>query len=171
MSMSLRESIIQSPITNGGLLMVFIALCLVLSTKISGKSGLYSYMIESIYDFFDTALGEGRENLKSFCTNLFFLILIANIASTFFDMFNLAFPGIEKFIMIPTGDIHLPLVMAAISIAYMLYVQAKTKGLGNMLYDYLPIGGKNMMGAEEQTIGGKIADIALSLFVGILDIV
>ena len=81
----------------------------------------------------------------------------------------MAITGLDKLIIIPTTDIHFPLVLAVISVGYMLLKQIQLTGLGKTLHSYLPVTGSGII--EGQSLGAKIGDIFMSMFMGILDIV
>ena len=102
--------------------------------------------------------------------------------------------NLSKFVTLATGDIHFNASISAVSIAIMLYAQwwamkttVKNKWLASLVkiwktvYEYLPIFGKDLVSIERGdmsrwlyiliSIPVKLFDIAISLFVWILDII
>lgn len=130
----------------------------------SSKWWLVAYFVEGVYDFFDEVMGPWFAGVKSYVTNLFFIFLLMNLTSLVVDMFKLAFPWLENYISVPTGDIHFPITVAAVSIIYLLVKQVQSHGGINTILEYIPIKGK-------QLLDSKPGDVALSLFIGLLDIV
>jgi F0F1-type ATP synthase membrane subunit a len=98
------------------------------------------YLVESIYNFFEQILGEKAPFwIKSYVTNLFLVILIANFIGLSLDILISPFPLLAHYIQNPTGDISFTLALAVCSIFIVLLVEAKTKGLGSFLYSYFPV--------------------------------
>lgn len=139
--------------------------------------------------------------IVKFVTAIFFILLIYNVLALVFDPiasisgydvladeFNLG-----KIITIATGDIHFNAAIAIVCILIMLYSQWATKRVSSKwivgwiqkvwktLYEYVPIFWKNLVEVEREDkslpvflamyIPVKLFDIAISLFVWVLDIV
>lgn len=138
------------------------------------------WFVEWIYSFFDDLVTNPKlEWVKTFSVVIFFIIFAANLWSLLVDMMKMAIPGLDKVIVIPTTDIHFPLLLAIMSIGYMLLKQVQAKGLWNTLHAYLPVTWSDIIpstyedveGVKKTSIGAKIGDVFMSLFMGILDIV
>jgi F0F1-type ATP synthase membrane subunit a len=72
-------------------------------------------------------------------TNLFLIILIANVLGLVLDILVSPFPSLEASIQNPTSDITFTGALAGVSMLIVLFVEAKTKGVGKFFYHYLPI--------------------------------
>jgi F-type H+-transporting ATPase subunit a len=143
---------------------------------------LVEYLVESIYNFFEEILGEKAPFwIKSYVTNLFLIILIANVIGLLLDILISPFPVLEQYIQNPTGDISFTLALAVCSIFIVLRVEAKTKGLGSFLYSYFPVWGTDLFKLSKKSESvwmfylirpfAKVFDIVISLFIGILNII
>ncbi|GHV27792.1 hypothetical protein FACS1894176_10010 [Bacteroidia bacterium] len=143
---------------------------------------LVEYLVESIYNFFEEILGEKAPFwIKSYITNLFLVILIANAIGLLLDILISPFPMLEYYIQNPTGDISFTLALAICSIFIVLTVEAKMKGLGSFLYSYFPVWGTDLFKLSKPSGSvwtfylirpfAKVFDIVISLFIGILNIV
>jgi F0F1-type ATP synthase membrane subunit a len=135
-----------------------------------------------VYNFFEDILGEKAPfRIKSYLTNLFLVILIANLLGLLLDILISPFPGLEHSIQSPTGDISFTLALAICSILIVLIGEAKTKGLGTFLYGYFPFWGTNLFSLSKSSSSprsyyllrplAKLFDIIISLFIGILNII
>jgi F-type H+-transporting ATPase subunit a len=138
------------------------------------------YFVESMYTFFEEILGEKAPfRVKSYITNLFLVILIANLLGLVLDILSAPFPLLEQYLKNPTGDISFTLALAVCSILMVLLVEAKTKGLGKFLYGYFPIWGTNLFQLSKPSSLttyllrpiAKLFDIVISLFMGLLNII
>jgi F0F1-type ATP synthase membrane subunit a len=99
------------------------------------------YLLESVYNFFEDILGEKAPfRIKSYLTNLFLVILIANLLGLLLDILVSPFPSLGQYVQNPTGDLSFTLALAIVSILIVLIVEAKTKGLFRFLYNYFPVG-------------------------------
>jgi F0F1-type ATP synthase membrane subunit a len=98
------------------------------------------YLLEKVYSFFEDILGEKAPfRIKSYLTNLFLVILIANLLGLVLDILISPFPLLDHYIQSPTGDISFTLALAICSILIVLVVEAKTKGIGQFFYSYFPL--------------------------------
>ena len=138
------------------------------------------YLIESVYDFFSDILWERAPfRIKSYITNLFLIILLANLLGLILDILISPFPFLGEYIQNPTGDISFTLALAICSMGIILVVEAKTKGLFRFLYSYFPLGGTNLFNLSKPSslisyllwFPIKVFDIVISLFIGILNII
>jgi F0F1-type ATP synthase membrane subunit a len=101
---------------------------------------MVDYLIENVYNFFSDILGETAPFwIKSYITNLFLIILIANFIGLFLDILISPFPFLGQYIQSPTGDISFTLALAVCSMFVVLFVEGKTKGVFSFLYDYFPL--------------------------------
>jgi F0F1-type ATP synthase membrane subunit a len=75
----------------------------------------------------------------------------------------------------PTGTMAFNIVIAVIGVIITLAMQAKKLWFRWFIHEYIPVTGKGILVDKSSTtktsIGAKIGDIALSLFIGLLDIV
>jgi F-type H+-transporting ATPase subunit a len=140
------------------------------------------YFIETVYNFFSDILGDATPfRIKSYITNLFIVILLANMLGLLLDIVIYSFPAREQYIQSPTMDIHFTLALAIISVIITLIIEVKHKGIRSFLYGYFPLRGKKFIMVEKGPLPNslfyllrlpvKIFDILISLFVGILNIV
>jgi F0F1-type ATP synthase membrane subunit a len=139
------------------------------------------YLLENVYNFFEDILGEKAPfRIKSYLTNLFLVILIANLLGLFVDILIAPFPILEHYIQNPTGNLSFTLALAICSIIIVLIVEAKTKGLGAFLYSYFPFWGTNLFTLSKSSSTwsyyllrplAKLFDMVISLFIGLLNII
>lgn len=142
-------------------------------------------MFEQVYWFFEEILEiSGKQRVKVYVTTLFFVILISNLSSWLLDFIRLIFVDIEalgNIIVIPTTSMEFNIWLAVISILLVLMVQFKNLWSIKMILEYVPIFGKNIISIDQWNMKWyiywpakiivKIFDIAISLFVGFLDII
>ena len=138
-----------------------------------------------MYEFFEEILGKAqKEVFKVYVVSLFFIILFSNLLSYILDLVRVMFTDIEalpQFIVIPTTNFNFNLALALVSIIIMLYVQFRRAGFIKFILEYIPITGKWILDIERWTMKAivyypiktvvKAFDIAISLFVGLLDII
>ncbi|MDR0607936.1 MAG: F0F1 ATP synthase subunit A [Candidatus Peribacteria bacterium] len=138
------------------------------------------YLVESISTFFEEILGEKAPFwIKSYITNLFLVILIANLLGLVLDILVFPFPRLGQYLQNPTGDLSFTLALAVCSMLMVLFVEVKTKGWGRCLYGYFPIFGTNLFHLSPPASRGsyvlrplaKLFDIVISLFIGLLNII
>ena len=187
------SSFLTHPLVMGSLAMLLIILLLAVGLRLvnvrlkRGKgqkriSTVIDYLVESAYNFFEDILWSNAPFwIKSYVTNLFLIILIANILGLGLDILISCFPILEHYIQSPTNDLSFTLALAVISIIIVLIVEVKTKGLGNFFYSYVPIFGTNLISLPKWNlpivlhyglaIFVKIFDIIISLFIGILNMI
>ncbi|MDR2189716.1 MAG: F0F1 ATP synthase subunit A [Candidatus Peribacteria bacterium] len=138
------------------------------------------YLMETVYNFFEDILGEKAPFwIKSYITNLFLIILIANLLGLALDILLSPFPFLEQYIQSPTGDISFTLALAIGSVGVLLVIEAKTKGIRKFLYSYLPVLGTNLFALSKPSTHlwryylvrpfAKSFDIIISLFIGVLN--
>lgn len=186
-------SFLSQPIIIGEIVIALMLLILGVSlqaVKLREKKGkkqtrfslAIDYMMESVYGFFEDILWEKAPfRIKSYVTNLFVVILLANILWLILDIIVYPFPWMEYYIQAPTGDLTFTLALAIVSIVLVLVVEAKTKGLFKFFYNYVPIFWKRLIKIEKGSIPKiayyaivpivKLFDIVISLFMAILDII
>lgn len=145
----------------------------------------FSLFYEYMYEFFEEILGKTQKKiLKIYVTSLFFVILISNLLGYILDIVRIVFTDIEaifKYIVIPTTDFNFNLALAIVSILIMLYVQFRRAWFIGFFLEYIPITGKNILDIDRWNMKAivyypikvfvKIFDIAISLFVGLLDVI
>jgi F0F1-type ATP synthase membrane subunit a len=140
------------------------------------------YLVENVYNFFEEILGERAPfRVKSYITNLFLVILIANLIGVILDILISPFPVLATYIKSPTSDISFTLALAIVSVVMVLVVEATTKGGGRFLYRYIPFFGTNIIRLSKETLSSplyyllrpfvKLFDIFISLFIALLDII
>lgn len=148
-------------------LVVFLLLCFSLqkfpNSKISQSFGL---LFDYIDDFFDDILWNVPLWIKKFVITLFFVILISNFLWIINDVLRFIFPWLLRNVTTPTAELEFNLGLAIVSTVVILYTQSKSLWwFGNLIKDYIPITGKGLMPEN------KFADIVISLFVWLLDII
>ncbi len=145
----------------------------------------FSLLFEGMYEFFEEILGKTqRKAFKIYVVSLFFVILISNLLSYTIDLIRVMFVDIEalpKYVIIPTTDFNFNLALAAVSIIIMLYIQFRRAGVIKFFLEYIPITGKWILDIDRGNMKAilyyplkifvKIFDIAISLFVWVLDII
>ena len=177
-----------SPMMLGIILQIITILLLVLLLKTGRNTKAWitlELFFEKMYEFFEEILGvkESRP-VKIYVITLFFVILIANLLSYTIDLVRVIFVDVDAilwYIQIPTTDFNFNIALALISIILMLAIQIKTLRPIKFFLEYLPITGKGILDIEKGSMPAivyypakviiKIFDIAISLFVWILDIV
>lgn len=177
-----------SPMMVGIILQIITILWLiVLITKWrKTKAGLAIEMFfESMYQFFEEILWEKESRpVKIYVITLFFVILIANLLSYSIDLIRVIFVDVDAilwYIRIPTTDFNFNIALAIVSILLMLILQIKTLGPIKSFLEYIPITWKWILDIEQGSMHPiiyypakaiiKLFDIAISLFVWLLDIV
>lgn len=175
-----------------GLLFEIIVI-LVIYLAIRDWKNSFAILFETIYekanDFFAEVLWEGeKEWVKTYVTGLFFIILLSNIfwilVEIIAPMFWVDKNGefiLEHYIVIPSWDINFNLALAVVSIVVILYMQFSHLWIKHFLYDYFPIFGKGYITIERWNKSAisyyptlvfvKAFDIAISLFLGLLEII
>lgn len=146
---------------------------------------MLEYAVEAIYDFFEEILeSSGKRWVKVYVVTLFFVILLSNLSAWLLDWVRMIFVDVERLatvITIPTTSMEFNVAIAVVSVILVLYSQIKFLGIGKTLYEYFPVLGKNIIAIDRGNMPKvvyypvfllvKIADIALSLFIGLLDVV
>ncbi len=119
--------------------------------------------------FADILWPKASYNIKMYVVWLFFLVLLSNLLAVFSDVLRFAFPQMLRRVTAPTAEFETTLALAFVATIIPLGIQIKNLGVWWFLYEYVPITGKWLM--EWGTIGAKIADIGISLFVWLLDMI
>lgn len=146
---------------------------------------IFEYLFEQVYWFFEEILEvSGKQWVKVYVTTLFFVILISNLSSWLLDFVRIIFVDIDflnNIIVIPTTSMEFNIGLAVISILLVLIIQFKNLWSIKMVLEYVPIFGKNIVSIDQGNMKSyiywpakivvKIFDIAISLFVGFLDII
>ncbi|MDD3262564.1 MAG: F0F1 ATP synthase subunit A [Candidatus Absconditabacteria bacterium] len=178
----------MTPLMRGVLIQIGLIIIIVLSIKFFRKTKFgigFSLIFEYMYEFFEEILGKAqKEVFKVYVVSLFFIILFSNLLSYILDLVRVMFTDIEalpQFIVIPTTNFNFNLALALVSIIIMLYVQFRRAGFIKFILEYIPITGKGILDIERGTMKAivyypikivvKAFDIAISLFVGLLDII
>lgn len=176
------------PLMRWILLQIAIISLLVIFIKLFPKSKLtmwFGLLFEYMYEFFEEILWKTqKKTFKIYVTSLFFIILISNILSYILDLIRVTFTDIEsltKYITIPTTDFNFNLALSVVSIVIMLYVQFRRAWLKKFILEYIPITGKDILNIDRGEMKSviyyplkiivKLFDIAISLFVWLLDII
>jgi F0F1-type ATP synthase membrane subunit a len=146
---------------------------------------LVSMFFDQMYEFFEEIVWEKeRKSIKIYVITLFFVIFTANMISYFIDLIRVVFVDIDaiaKYIQIPTTDFNFNIALAVVSVVLMLFIQVKTLRPLKFILEYIPITGKWILDIDRWNMPLwqyypakafiKIFDIAISLFVWLLDIV
>ncbi len=121
---------------------------------------------ETMFETFEDLLGKDKPTwMKQFITHLFFIILFANAMGWINDMIRFFFPRWLRNVTWATGELEFNVALALVSTAVILYVQWKQVGWWlKFAHEYLPVMWKWLM-------ENKVADIAISMFIWILDII
>ena len=178
----------MTPLMRGVILQIAVITLLVLLVRIfrTTRFGIaFSLLFEGMYEFFEEILGKTQKKaFKIYVVSLFFVILISNLLSYTIDLIRVMFVDIEalpKYITIPTTDFNFNLALAAVSIIIMLYIQFRRAGIIKFFLEYIPITGKWILTIDRGEMKAfiyypakvviKIFDIAISLFLWLLDII
>ncbi len=121
---------------------------------------------EGMFETFEDLLGKDKALwMKKFVTHLFFIILFANALGWINDMIRFFFPRWLRNVTWATGELEFNVGLAIVATFVILYVQRKQVGWWlKLIHEYLPVTGKGLM-------ENKVADIVISLFIWILDII
>lgn len=179
-----------APLAVGVLLQFVIILLLILLFRLWKKkdwkfSLLFELALEKIYEFFEEILEEtGKRWIKVYVVSLFFVILLSNISSWILDVIRIVFVDPEwlsKYIQIPTTSFEFNIAIASVSVILFLVAQFRYLWVLKFFHEYLPITGNWILDISRDDVKWlmyrpakiviKIFDIAISLFVGLLDIV
>lgn len=178
----------MTPLMCGVILQISVIALLVFFVRIfrNTRFGIaFSLLFEGMYEFFEEILGKTQKKwFKIYVVSLFFVILISNLLSYTIDLIRVVFVDIEalpKYITIPTTDFNFNLALAAVSIIIMLYIQFRRAGVVKFFLEYIPITGKWILTIDRGEMKAiiyypvkvvvKIFDIAISLFLWLLDII
>lgn len=145
----------------------------------------FSLLFDQMYEFFEEILGEKcAYRIKIYVVTLFFVILISNLLSLSLDFIRVIFSNVDvvlSYIEIPTTNFSFNIALALVSIVLMLFIQLKSLRPVKFFLEYIPITGKGILDIEQWDMPAwkyypakaiiKLFDIAISLFVGFLDIV
>lgn len=151
-------------------------------TKYSRFLLFFDNIFEWMYNFFEEILWkDSKHRIKSYVTALFFIIIISNLLWVTLDFLNVALPGLENYISIPTSDSNFNLAMAIVSILMILFLQIRHLWPLKFFYEYIPFRGKKIIDIERWNMPAivyypakvfiKIFDIVISMFVWALDII
>ncbi len=178
----------MTPLMRWILLQIFVISMIVIMIRVFRKTKFgiaFSLLFESMYEFFEEILGkQQRKTFKMYVVTLFFVILISNLLSYTIDLIRIVFMDIEalpKYIVIPTTDFNFNLALALVSIIIMLYIQFRRAWFIKFFLEYLPVTGKWILDIDRWDMKAaiyyplkvvvKFFDIAISLFVWLLDII
>lgn len=178
----------MTPLMRGVILQIWVLSLIVIMVRVFHKTKFgiaFSLLFEYMYEFFEEILGkQQRKMFKIYVVSLFFVILISNLLSYTIDLVRVVFMDIEalpKYIVIPTTDFNFNLALALVSIIIMLYIQFRRAWVIKFFLEYIPITGKWILDIERWTMNAvvyyplkgivKLFDVAISLFVWLLDII
>jgi len=165
---------------------IIVIIIVLIRANSKSKFSLWFWLFfEYMYEFFEEILWKvQKKTYKIYVTSLFFVILFSNLLSYSLDLIRVVFKDIEalpKYIVIPTTDFNFNLALAIVSIIIIIYVQFRRAWLLKFFLEYIPITWKNILNIEKWNMKNifyypikvfvKIFDIAISLFVWLLDII
>jgi F0F1-type ATP synthase membrane subunit a len=148
-------------------LLLFLLFGYIIKYKPESKfSQTFTYLFESIFDFFEGIIGEENPRwMKLFSVTMFFTLLIANSLWYMNDILRFFFPFLLRNVTFGTGELEFNVAMALVWSIAILAVQHKTLGWTlALLHEYVPITGKWLADS-------KGVDIVVSLFTWLLDII
>lgn len=148
-------------------LLLFVIVWYILKSKPdSSFSQTIMLGFDMLYDFFEDILWDVPLWIKKFVVTMFSVIFVANLMWWINDILRFFFPYLLRNITAPTWELEFTVALALVATAAILYTQAKAVGWWfKLLHEYIPITWKWLMPDN------KIADIGISLFVGLLDII
>lgn len=187
---NIRRTPIASPtaLTRWLALQIIAIVFLILALHIGHKTKFmttFSLLFDQMYEFFEEILWEKcAYRIKIYVVTLFFVILISNLLSLSLDFIRVIFSNVDAilwYIEIPTTNFSFNIALAVVSIILMLFIQLKSLRPVKFFLEYIPITGKGILDIEQWNMPAwqyypakvviKFFDIAISLFVGFLDIV
>ncbi len=182
-----------TPLAVGILVQACLIVILILVFKLfkNTKFGItFELFFESMYEFFEEILGTKEKKwVKSYIISLFMIILLINLSGWMLDRIRIMFvengvfvnEAFEQFVLIPTAQFEFNIALALVSVLISLFVQIKFLGVFKFIHEYLPVFGKGILDIDRGEMKAivyypikvivKIFDIAISLFVWVLDIV
>lgn len=178
----------MTPLMRGVLIQIALIIIIILCIRYFRKTKFgiwFSLIFEYMYEFFEEILGKKQKEIyKVYVVTLFFVLLFSNLLSYLLDLIRVMFTNIEalpELIVIPTTNFNFNLAVALVSIVIMLYVQFRRAGFIKFILEYIPITGKWILDVDRGNMKAivyyplktvvKVFDIAISLFVGLLDII
>lgn len=178
----------MTPLMRGVLIQIALIIIIILCIRYFRKTKFgiwFSLIFEYMYEFFEEILGKKQKEIyKVYVVTLFFVLLFSNLLSYVLDLIRVMFTNIEalpELIVIPTTNFNFNLAVALVSIVIMLYVQFRRAGFIKFILEYIPITGKWILDVDRGNMKAivyyplktvvKVFDIAISLFVGLLDII
>ena len=131
---------------------------------------LFVSFFESIRNVFEDLLGQDKPLwMKKFIVYSFFIILLSNIFGVFNDIIRFIVPWWLRNVTNPTWEFEFTIALALIATIIPLILQIRILWPITFIHEYVPITGKWLI--EWNSIGQKIWDIVISMFVWFLDIV
>lgn len=178
---------------------IVIALWIFVANKSHTLWLLFGQMYESMEDFFADILGESeKRRVKSFVTNIFFVVLFYNLLGLLTDFVAPIFGyetwlgvfSLSKYLGFATSDYHFTIAMAAVGVLVTLFIQfmsmdtrtvlwgaVKTNKsftwavrVFNFIYDYLPFWWKGIITIDKGDMSPAIY-YPLRVVVKLFDIV
>lgn len=157
----------------GYLIELLIMICIIICVRFfpwKGFSILFVSLYEGIFNFFEDIIGKEKPDwMKWYVTNLFIIILIANLFWLFNDVIRFFFPRWLRNVTAVTWELEFNMALAISSVVITLGIQSRHLWFRNCLHEYFPIMWKWLI--EGKGIWAKIGDIVISIFVAFLDIV
>ncbi len=146
---------------------------------------LFDLLLEKVYEFFEEILEEtGKRWIKVYVVSLFFVILLSNLSSWLLDVVRIVFvdnEALTHYIQIPTTSFEFNIAIALVSVVLFLVAQFRFLWVWKFFHEYVPIFGNWILDISRDEVKWwlywpakvviKLFDIAISLFVWLLDIV
>ena len=168
------------------LLEIWLIILLYIGYKFFPKSWImlmFELFFEKAYEFFEDILWkEEKKWVKMYIIIMFFIIVLSNLLGVFLEFLTPIFGHhMEEFIKIPTADINFNIAMAVVWVLIVIIEQFKALGFWKAIHEYVPIKWKGLIPFKRWNLPFaldwfvfilvKFFDIAISLFLGVLEIV
>ena len=182
--MNVFWTVVEYMPTFGGLAVAAFVVLLIGLFAVNKRNGfgvLFGQMYEGMYDFFGDILGAREYTwIKSFITNMFFVILLYNLLGLLFDFVGPVFGydavaeqfGLAKYLGFATSDYHFNIAMATVGVLLSLVIQfvagSGSQAFGkhvssskwttpflkifNFIYAYVPFWGKGIITIEKWSV-------------------
>jgi len=146
----------------------------------------FEMIFEWVYNFFEDILWTDEKNsIKIFITSMFFIILISNFFWVITDFMLPAFVWnnleISNYVVTPTATMNFTVAISIIAVLYILIQQILHLWIFKFIHEYIPLLWKWYIPYEKWNLPFfidlplffiiKIFDIAISLFLWVLDII
>jgi len=163
-------------------LLLIIAIFWILLSKKSSLSISIQLFFESMYSFFEEIVWiKEKKRIKSTIITIFFVVLLSNFLWRFGDIIAQWYPELENIFWVFSWNRNWTFAMSTLIVLLTIIIQFVHLWPLKFFHEYLPITWKKFITIEKWKLSKlayyplwvliKLCDIAISMFIGILDII